>query len=50
MMVKFFDKPLYGACVYSFSTIFLFADQNLLSPNLSIVAEEFGFDDEERDR
>lgn len=27
----------------------LFADQNLLSPNLSLVADEFGFDEHERD-
>ncbi len=28
---------------------FLFADQNLLAPNLSLIAEEFGFSKEERD-
>ena len=36
--------------LYLLTTSFLFADQNLLSPSLSLVAEEFGFDDLERDR
>jgi hypothetical protein len=27
----------------------LFADQNLLAPNLSLIANEFGFSNEERD-
>lgn len=49
-MERITDSRYYAAAVYAGSTIFLFADQNLLSPNLSIVAEEFGFDDEERDR
>jgi MFS family permease len=43
-------SQLYGAIVYASSTIFLFADQNLMSPNLTMIADEFGFDDEERDR
>ncbi|GMH92604.1 hypothetical protein TrST_g170 [Triparma strigata] len=49
-MGRLTESRYYAAAVYAGSTIFLFADQNLLSPNLSIVAEEFGFDDEERDR
>jgi len=28
----------------------LFGDQNLLAPNLTAAADEFGFDDEEKDR
>lgn len=36
--------------LFSITTLLLFADQNLMSPNLSDMAEEFGFDDEERDR
>ena len=36
--------------LFSITTILLFADQNLLSPNLSAIATEFGFTDEERDR
>jgi MFS family permease len=31
------------------STAFLFADQNLMAPNLSAIAEDFGFDDVQRD-
>lgn len=36
--------------LYLLTTSFLFADQNLLSPSLSLVADEFGFDDLERDQ
>ena len=36
--------------LFSLTTILLFADQNLLSPNLTAIANEFGFSDEERDR
>lgn len=36
--------------LYSLTTILLFADQNLLAPNLSQAAEEFGFDNNERDK
>jgi MFS family permease len=32
------------------TTILLFADQNLLSPNLTAIATEFWFTNEERDR
>eukprot|EP01038_Epipyxis_sp_PR26KG_P009500 gene9500-12798_t len=31
------------------TVFFLFADQNLLAPNLSQIAQEFGFDDHQRD-
>jgi len=36
--------------LYLLTTSLLFADQNLLSPNLSAIAEEFGFNDIERDK
>ena len=36
--------------LFSITTILLFADQNLLSPNLTSIANEFGFSGEERDR
>jgi MFS family permease len=36
---------LFATCV-----VLLFADQNLMAPNLSAIATEFGFNDEERDR
>jgi len=35
--------------LFSTTTVLLFADQNLLSPNLTVIASEFGFSDEERD-
>ena len=36
--------------LFSLTTVLLFADQNLMSPNLTAIAEEFDLDDEERDR
>lgn len=36
--------------LFAITTILLFADQNLMAPNLTEMAEEFGFDEEERDR
>lgn len=36
--------------LYLLTTSLLFADQNLLSPNLSAIAEEFNFDDIQRDK
>ena len=35
--------------LYSLSIIALYADQNIMAPNLSAIANEFGFSDEERD-
>ena len=35
--------------LFSITTVLLFADQNLMSPNLTAIAEEFDFSDEERD-
>ena len=32
------------------ATFFLFADQNLMAPNLTMIAREFGFTDVERDQ
>lgn len=43
-------KRIYGVGLYAVTTILLYADQNLLAPNLSQVANEFGFSDDERDR
>lgn len=39
----------YTTLLLSVCVVFLFADQNLLSPNLSIIAVEFGYDEKERD-
>lgn len=38
-----------GVVLYGITTMLLFADQNLLAPNLSAVAKEFQFNDMERD-
>ena len=38
-----------ATALYLATTALLFADQNLLAPNLSAIASEFGFDDDERD-
>jgi MFS family permease len=40
----------WALALFSITTILLFADQNLMSPNLTAIAEEFGLDDDERDR
>ncbi|CAJ1940366.1 unnamed protein product [Cylindrotheca closterium] len=36
--------------LFSITSMLLFADQNLMSPNLTAIAEDFGFNEEERDR
>mmetsp|Transcript_8933 Transcript_8933/g.13741 ORF Transcript_8933/g.13741 Transcript_8933/m.13741 type:complete len:322 (-) Transcript_8933:1153-2118(-) len=41
---------LWTISLYVSCTVLLFADQNLMAPNLTAIAQEFGFDDEERDR
>jgi MFS family permease len=40
----------YTIILYSLTTVLLFADQNLLAPNLSAAAEEFGYDNDQRDK
>ncbi|CAB9499405.1 Major Facilitator Superfamily [Seminavis robusta] len=35
--------------LFSLTTVLLYADQNLMAPNLTAIAVEFGFDDDERD-
>mmetsp|Transcript_15971 Transcript_15971/g.22237 ORF Transcript_15971/g.22237 Transcript_15971/m.22237 type:complete len:137 (+) Transcript_15971:150-560(+) len=44
------QRRRWAVSLYTLTTILLFADQNLLSPNLSAIAEEFQFDDFERDK
>jgi MFS family permease len=39
----------YFIAIMAIMTAFLYADQNLLAPNLSVVAREFGFTTQERD-
>jgi MFS family permease len=36
--------------LFSITTVLLFADQNLMSPNLTAMADDFGLNEEERDR
>ena len=43
-------KRNWAVTLFSACTILLFADQNLMSPNLTAIANDFGFSDEERDR
>ena len=40
----------WALALFSITTVLLFADQNLMSPNLTAIAEDFNLDDEERDR
>lgn len=43
-------KRNWALALFSMTTVLLFADQNLMSPNLTAIAEDFGLDDDERDR
>jgi len=43
------DRRWYAVFLLTLTSAFLYADQNLLSPNLSAVAEEFGLSDTEKD-
>jgi MFS family permease len=36
--------------LFSLTTVLLFADQNLMSPNLTAIADDFGLDAADRDR
>lgn len=42
-------KELYGVILLAVINLFLFADQNLMAPNLTQIAHEFGFNDIQRD-
>jgi MFS family permease len=42
-------KELYAVLLLAIINFFLFADQNLMAPNLTQIAHEFGFSDVERD-
>ena len=39
----------FTVCLICITVVFLFADQNLLAPNLSLIANEFGFSPAQRD-
>ena len=45
----FRSRELYAVLLLSFINLFLFADQNLMAPNLTQIARDFGFSDVERD-
>ncbi|VEU40537.1 unnamed protein product [Pseudo-nitzschia multistriata] len=40
----------WALALFSATTVLLFADQNLMSPNLTAIAEDFGLSNDERDR
>lgn len=42
-------KTLYSTAILCVTVLFLFADQNLLAPNLTQIARDFGFTDRQRD-
>ena len=42
-------REIYPTILICLTVAFLFADQNLLAPNLSKIANDFGFSNEERD-
>lgn len=43
-------RRYFTAAIFTVTTVLLFADQNLMAPNLTAIAQEFHFTDEERDR
>lgn len=43
------EEKKYVLILFTLINIFLFADQNLLAPNLSVIAAEFNMTDDERD-
>ncbi len=45
----FRGRELYAVFLLAFINLFLFADQNLMAPNLTQIARQFGFDDVQRD-
>ncbi len=44
------QRRQWALTLFSLTTVLLFADQNLMAPNLTAIAEEFDLDDDERDR
>ena len=46
---RFAGRELYAVCLLAFMNLFLFADQNLMAPNLTQIAHDFGFDNTQRD-
>eukprot|EP00924_Labyrinthula_sp_SR-Ha-C_P013150 maker-scaffold_12-snap-gene-11.16-mRNA-1 protein AED:0.01 eAED:0.01 QI:182/1/1/1/1/1/2/151/527 len=46
---KDFTERYYILMLFTVINMFLFADQNLLAPNLTVIAEEYNFTDDQRD-
>lgn len=46
---EFKGRELYAVILLAAINLFLFADQNLMAPNLTQIARDFGFDDNQRD-
>ncbi|MBW2091090.1 MAG: MFS transporter [Deltaproteobacteria bacterium] len=46
---KFRGQSLYAILLLASINLFLFADQNLMAPNLTRIAQDFGFSEVERD-
>jgi MFS family permease len=44
------SKKFYNTFLLCSTVFFLFADQNLLAPNLSAIAKEFGFTDAQKNQ
>lgn len=44
------QEKIYMTALFTATAALLYADQNLLAPNLTAIAEDFGFDDQQRDR
>jgi len=42
-------REMYAVILLALMNFFLFADQNLMAPNLTQIAHEFGFTDIQRD-
>ena len=38
----------YMVTIFTLTASLLYADQNLMAPNLSLIAKEFGFNEEEK--
>ena len=43
-------SSVYPVAIFCLTSALLFADQNLMAPNLTAIANSFGFDDEQRDK
>ncbi len=43
-------QRVYMVAIFTLTAALLYADQNLMAPNLTAIAREFHFNDEQRDR